>query len=193
MCNKARRGPLIIIGILAMAFVYFGLSYQASFEESALMPLLAALLLAFILIGLLLGVFITCRALGMIWEKPVSVTRKQLIPLMTAGFLIALLVKILEATGLIGPISLPYHAILYPFAILWVYTDTIIEKLGYHPDIFWPDDVPPFLWEGAFMFLAIAISLAFYLACRMLRTLCQWGANTIKSCRIKNNCRSKSL
>lgn len=98
-------------------------------------------------------------------------TRKQLILLMAIGFFLALLLKILQAIGLVGSIDFSYYAILYPFAILWAYTDIILEKFGYHPNIFWPDDVPPLLWVAVFIFLVIAIPLAFYLACRILRAI----------------------
>ena len=94
--------------------------------------------------------------------------RAKLTTLMTIGVFGALLLKIFEFTGLMEPIDLPFYIIVYPLAILLAHTDIILEKFGYHPNLFGPDDVPPLLWESIFILLVIAIVIALYLALSIL-------------------------
>lgn len=106
-------------------------------------------------------------------------TKKQLVILIMIGFVFAAILKIFKMGGWIE--SIPNYIILLPMIIfgsyLLFYTDTILEKMGYHPSFPEPNDVPLYLENIVFIMvfisLIIAILLGIYLFYRILRKMLQ--------------------
>ena len=98
-------------------------------------------------------------------------TKKDFIILVIIGFFLALLLQVLEFKGWFPSLEPAVYIIYYPIIILWSINDIILEKMGYHPSIFGPDDVPTYLGETVFISLVIIIPFSCYLLFQLLKNI----------------------